>query len=218
MRRVRPIKALTTVVFSAALIGILANAVLFQKGRHAGTPSDILHGTWASVPVPPAKPAPDAVATGAVASAGDPAPAPSAAPSAPDAAAPTVDAAPAAPHRAAAAKHAAAKSEDAIGQLIGTSSSAGDKVAAKASERKSGEAKPDAVLLRTQRELKKLGYAVKPDGHMDGGTRQAMKRFAHDHHLKAEAELTPGLRRQIADASSAPAPAKAAAEPAPKAQ
>ena len=51
---------------------------------------------------------------------------------------------------------------------------------------------------------------------MDGGTRKAIKRFAHDHHLKDEAGLTPELRRQIADASeTSPKPA---AEPQPKAR
>ena len=70
LKRVRPVKALTTVVFSAALVGIVANAVLFQKGLHTGTPFDILHGLPARPPAAPEKvAASDPGSTGAVAAA-----------------------------------------------------------------------------------------------------------------------------------------------------
>ncbi len=192
--RIRPWKALATGLFSLTLVGIVANAVVFQKGRH---PAPLL-GTSQAVPAGQR----EAAATRTL----DPpaAPAPPPARSGPVAAVPVNDAATSSDEiPPASVKRAGAKPQrvDAIGKMLHAKSAVAETVPAGPA---SAEKASDAALLATQKRLAKLGYAVKPDGRMGTGTRRAIAQFEHDHHLKSEAEVTLHLRREIAAATPPP--------------
>lgn len=191
--RIKPFKALATVLFSLTLVGIVANAVVFQKGRH---PAPLL-GTSQAVPAVQRNVAmrtpepPDAAAPPSLRSAMVPA-VPAAGPAV------SADDIP-----SASVKRAAPKQQrvDGIGKLLHSKGAVAETDPAGPA---SAEKKPDAALLAIQKRLAKLGYAVKPDGRMGIGTRRAVERFEHDRHLKTEAEMSPHLRREIATATPLP--------------
>jgi hypothetical protein len=191
-----PNRILGGLVF-AITIAILVNALMLQHSRH---PAPLFHKTI-TVPVPdeaPAAPAPQPEA-----------PAPTAAV---PASAPAV-AGPPAPHPA----------RDPIGQLLKTEASAG--ATASESERpkpaphhheakaagtdgitqllkanadhEGSEDRPKTVAT-VQQALVKLGFVVRPDGHMGAVTRHALEQFEHDHALPVDGKLTPKLLRKLA--------------------
>jgi len=188
--RIKPFKALATGLFSLTLVGIVANAVVFQKGRH---PAPLL-GTSEAVPAGQRNVAtrtpepPDAAAPPSVRSAMIPA-------------VPVAGSAvPADDIPSASVKRAAPKRQpvDGIGKLLHAKGAVAETDPAGPA---STEKRPDAALLAVQKRLAKLGYAVKPDGRMGIGTRRAVERFEHDRHLKTEVEMSPHLRREIATAT-----------------
>jgi len=68
--------------------------------------------------------------------------------------------------------------------------------------------RPDAgdVIMAGQRALAKLGYAVKADGVMGAGTRQAIERFEQDRRLPATGEFSARTLRELSAASGIAVP------------
>jgi Putative peptidoglycan binding domain len=58
-------------------------------------------------------------------------------------------------------------------------------------------AAPSKLVLAAQRALVKLGFVLNPDGVVGATTRQAIKRYEHDHGLPVHGDLTPALMRQL---------------------
>ncbi len=185
------------------LIGIVANAVWFQRGRH---PAPLFAtGQTVSEPGLPASPPLALQRLQPVADAKT-----ASAESAPAAAAATTAEAPvettsALPVRTLSTKTVASKPrrDDGIARLLLGQPLASD-TGSMASASPSDARKPDAVVLATQRELVKLGYPVKPDGRMTTATRGAIEAFERKQHIKTENDaITPKLRREIATAVAA---------------
>lgn len=202
------LKALGGAAFSLVLIGIVANAVWFQRGRHPAplfaTGETIPEPGWpASPPLPMPRPLPVAEAA-TVAPESAPAVAATAAAEAP------VETTSALPVRTLSTKTVASRPrhDDGIARLLlgqplasDTESMAGAKGAA---AKGAADKKPDAALLATQRQLIKLGYPVKPDGRMSTATRGAIEAFERKQHIQAKNDaMTPKLKRRIAAAVAA---------------
>ena len=195
------LKALGSAVFSMVLIGIVANAVWFQRGRHPAP----LFATGQSIPetgLPEAPPLPlprpqpiaEEPAVPESAAAG-----PAAVAEAP------VESTASVPVRTLSTKTVASKShhDDGIARLLLGQPLASD-TGPMAGGNPSAGKKPDTALLATQRQLVRLGYPVKPDGRMSTATRGALEAFERKQHLKAENDaITPKLRREIAAAVAA---------------
>jgi peptidoglycan hydrolase-like protein with peptidoglycan-binding domain len=77
------------------------------------------------------------------------------------------------------------KKRDPIGQLLGVGETAPAET-------------PDKNVLAAQRALQKLGYVVKPDGLLGGGTRQAIEKFERDNHLPPKGEVNARLMKALA--------------------
>ena len=201
--RLAPIVSLKTLggaAFSMVLIGIVANAVWFQKGRH---PAPLFAtglaepGLPETPPLPLPRPQPVAAAdpagpesAGAVTAAAAEAPVESTA-SVPVRTVPTKTVA-SKPHR-----------DDGIARLLLGQPLASD-TGPMAGSNPSNVQKPDAALLATQRQLARLGYPVKPDGRMSTAMRGAIEAFERKQHIQAENDaITPKLRREIAAAVAA---------------
>ena len=193
-------KAVGAAAFSLVLIGIVANAVWFQRGRHPA-PLFATGQTASEAGLPPAPPLPmprplaatnaDATATGGATAA-----AASAAENVP------VEPTPALPVKTISTKAVASKPrhDDGIARLLLGQPLASDE-GLMADTAKGSDKKPDAALLAAQRQLVKLGYPVKPDGRMNPETRGAIKAFERKQHIQAENDaMTPALRRKIAAA------------------
>ena len=59
------------------------------------------------------------------------------------------------------------------------------------------------LTLAAQGALAKLGFAVKPTGAVDAGTRDALAEFAKSRHLPASSEITPKLVKTLTAAAAA---------------
>jgi hypothetical protein len=77
------------------------------------------------------------------------------------------------------------KKRDPISQLLG----GGGEAAAET---------PDKSVLYVQRALQKLGYVVKPDGVLGGGTRQAIEKFERENGLPAKGDPSPKVVKLLA--------------------
>ena len=155
----------------AALIGIVVNAVVFQRERH---PAPFFAGD----PTPPAvisAPAPAPPAPVAAAPA-----APPAKPAAAEVAPPLPVARPAARPPAPATT---TRSEDPIGELL------------RGKEAKDG--KDSKTVAAVQTALVRAGYVLKADGVMGEDTQDALSDFAKGHGLPASSELTPKLLAKL---------------------
>ncbi len=184
------------------LIGIVANAVWFQRGRHPAplfaTGQTISEpGLPESPPLPLPRPQPVAEVEPA---------APESAQAVPAAVAEApVESTASVPVRTLSTKTVASKPrhDDGIARLLLGQPLASD-TGPMAVGNPSVPKQPDAVLLATQRQLVKLGYPVKPDGRMSTATRGAIESFERKQHIQAEnAAITPKLRREIAAAVAA---------------
>jgi hypothetical protein len=80
------------------------------------------------------------------------------------------------------------RKRDPIGQLLGGGESAPAET-------------PDKNVAYAQRALQKLGYVVKPDGVLGGGTRQAIEKFERDNGLPAKGELNARVVKLLATRS-----------------
>jgi hypothetical protein len=76
-------------------------------------------------------------------------------------------------------------SRDAIGALLGGAET-------------SAAATPDKNVYFTQRALQRLGYVVKPDGKLSGGTRKAIENFERENGLPVKGEVSPKLLKALA--------------------
>ena len=185
------------------LIGIVANAVWFQRGRHPAplfaTGQTISEpGLPESPPLPVPRLQPVAEASTAAAES-----APVAA-AAPRSEAP-VETTSALPVKTLSTKTVASKArhDDGIARLLLGQPLASDRESM-TSANPSDAKKPDAVVRATQRQLAKLGYPVKPDGRMSTATRGAIEAFERKQHISAANDaITPKLRREIATAVAA---------------
>ena len=64
---------------------------------------------------------------------------------------------------------------------------------------------PDPDVMRAQHALLKLGFDVKPDGHLGSETRKALDKFASTHHLAVmPGTLTPRLLQALTAAAGKP--------------
>ena len=77
-----------------------------------------------------------------------------------------------------------AKKQDAIGQLLGADAPR--------------ENAPDSRVLSAQQALLRLGYVVRANGVMSGGTRQAIEKFERDNGLAPTGKVTPTLLKKLA--------------------
>lgn len=194
-----PNRVLGGLVF-AVTVAILVNALLLQHSRH---PAPLFH-TTVTVPVPQEPeqpPMPQAASE----------PAPSAAPAAPAETGPAQAAAVEAPQPP-------AKPRDAIAQLLKSDAPAsnaakpaphhrGRETEGKAasadgiSQLLKAEAAPDdekpKTVLAVQQALVKLGFVVRPDGHMGNVTRHAIEQYERDHGLPVEPRLSPKLLHRL---------------------
>ena len=177
-----PFRTVVATIFGLMLAGIVLNAVLLQRGRHpaplfgSASRARQAHVPTASVPLPLRRPVER----------------PSAEPLTIGQIAGSDDAA----GSSRPAGTSPAHKEDGIAQLL----------------RGGGRTQPDPAnaktsavnVLAAQRALQKLGYDVKPDGHMGAATRQALDKFEHDRHLSAQGELSSKVLRELADAAGLP--------------
>jgi hypothetical protein len=169
----RTLGGYVALLFSAALIGVVVNAVGFQHERH---PAPLVGAEpAASPPAPSAKP-PAAPAVDA-----SPAAAPAAQPSRLDAAPLPVARPPDRPAKDA----AAAKKPDAITDLL----------------RNGGGADSGRELVAAQRALMKLGYDIEADGVMGEDTLRALRDFEKSHSLPLSSEITPRLLAKLNSAA-----------------
>ena len=167
----------------AALIGIVVNAVVFQRERH---PAPFFAGD----PTPPAvisAPAPAPPAPVAAAPAALPAKPAAAAPAALPAKPAVAEVAPPLPVARPAARPPApattTRSEDPIGELL------------RGKEAKDG--KDSKTVAAVQTALVRAGYVLKADGVMGEDTQDALSDFAKGHGLPASSELTPKLLAKL---------------------
>ncbi|MGO9136043.1 MAG: peptidoglycan-binding domain-containing protein [Methylovirgula sp.] len=195
-----PNRILGGLVF-AITIAILVNALMLQHSRH---PAPLFHKTI-TVPVPdetPAAPAPQpeaaapAAAVPAPAVAGPPAPHPARDPIGQllktEAPAGTTASEPERPKPAPHHHEAKAAGTDGIAQLLKADS-----------DHEAAEDRPKTVAA-AQQALVKLGFVVRPDGHMGAVTRHALEQFERDHGLPVDGKLTPKLLRKLAAESGIP--------------
>lgn len=197
--RDHPLKALATGSFAIVLVGIIANATVFQRSRHPAPlfsgPERVASVQLPAVPVPPSRP-PDAIASAAALPIPDaPRETPSASPQPGGHATPARKPEP--PPTARSSDHAAApaRKDDGIARLIRGNDADG----APPSSADAGE----PSVLAAQRALATLGYPVKADGKMGETTRQALAAFQRDRHLSLGEGLTPKLLRKLAAAAGA---------------
>ncbi len=216
---IRPFKVLTVSAFSIALVGIVANAMVFQRGHHPAP----LFGLGRSIdgqpatppqsvaerPAPVTSPAVDRTGTGTVAPAAS-------APAAVDPAPRPVEPAP----RSAPAVHHAAKTRDpdAIDSLLSSAAPAAahprpGHVAVK------GAAKGDAAIKAAPTSASAAPADKAPARHADHAAKSAvgapsLARTDPKHHVKA---VTGAHPRPHAPSTSGSAAAEARAELAPKA-
>ncbi len=191
------LKAVGGAAFSLVLIGIVANAVWFQRGRHPAP----LFATAQTAPEPALSPPlpmprPQAATSDTVVPGGQTAVAASAAADL------AVEPTPALPVKTLSTRLVASKPrhDDGIARLLLGQTLASD-TGSMAGAAVAGDKKPDATVLATQRQLVKLGYPIKPDGRMSTATRGAIEAFEHKQHIQSESDaITPGLRRKIAAA------------------
>ena len=177
--RAHPLKTAVASVLMLAMAGIVGNAVLFQKGRHPAP----LFGT-AQHPAATSETAAEV-------------PLPAARPEEPAASLPLPPAAvQARSAEAEPARAAAPVSKDGITQLL----EGGKPHASAPAEPKVA----DATVSGAQRALEKLGYDVKPDGHLGATTHQAIAKFQRDRHQPADGALSPKLLHQLGVASTVP--------------
>ncbi len=202
--RVAPLvslRGLGAAAFSLVLIGIVANAVWFQRGRHPAplfaTGQPVSESVWpASPPLPTPRPQP-------VVEAG-PTP-PESAPAATPVVEAPVEATSALPVRTVSTKAVASKPhhDDGIARLLLGQPLASD-TGSMAGADTIVDKKTDGAVLATQRQLVKLGYPVTPDGRMSTATRGAIEAFERQQHMRVENDaITPTLKRKIAAALSA---------------
>jgi hypothetical protein len=78
---------------------------------------------------------------------------------------------------------------DPIGQLLKNSGSG---------TQNASPAEPNKTVLGAQRALVKLGFVLKPDGHMGATTKQALETFERDRGLPAHGALTTKVLRELA--------------------
>lgn len=88
-------------------------------------------------------------------------------------------------HEGVAANETKRGTNDSIGQLLKSDTSP------------AAEDRPQTVLA-VQHALVKLGFVVRPDGHMGAVTRHAIEQFEHDHGMQVEGRLTPKLLHRLA--------------------
>lgn len=172
----------------AALGGILANALIFQKARHpaplfAGQVRD--KGVDLPLPQPrPPSPAAREAEPPVVRTAPEERPAPrsrAGAPESPPAASPTSPPA------------VEARPHDPISELILNGSTRDTQPAVSKS------------VLAAQKALVKLGYVLKADGLMGASTRQAIERYERDRGRAPKGVLTPSVLRSLSAESGVPA-------------
>jgi hypothetical protein len=163
-------------VVAAVLTGIVLNAVYFQKGRHpaplfAQAPTVAPRSVVADIPVPAPRPS-DRVFQSAVPL--PPASVPVAAPAA-------VPGPPPSPRITPVRTEPAEQKRDLIGALIKT------------------EAMPDYSdrVAAAQKALMKVGYVLRPDGHMGTGTRKALEQFQRERSLTVTGELDARTLREL---------------------
>ena len=195
-------KAVGGAAFSLVLIGIVANAVWFQRGRHPA-PLFATGQTASEAGLPPSPPIPMPRPPAAAATEAD-----TSSPKGATAVAASVTAdaslepAPTLPVKTLATKPVAGKPrhDDGIARLLLGQPLASD-TGSMDGATKADDKKPDAALLATQRQLVRLGYPVRPDGRMSTATRGAIEAFERKQHIQAENDaITPALRRKIAAA------------------
>ena len=212
LMRAHPAKTALGAILLLGMGVIVSNATLFQRGRHPaplfGTPPHASSApATAAVPIPRSRPNEFVASTP---SAPAIAPSPSAVPSS-DAAS------------------SQAGREDGIGRLLERGSKLPVVVthSAQATPAKPSTPKEDGIakLLETggkpqtasqggrtaaadiigaQRALQKLGYDIKPDGHLGTATRQALEKFQRGHHLPVDGALSPKILHQLGVAQSLP--------------
>lgn len=78
---------------------------------------------------------------------------------------------------------------DSIGQMLRSNASHD-------SHEKTLDERPQTVLA-VQHALVKLGFVVRPDGHMGAVTRHALEQFERNHGMPQEGRLTPALLRRL---------------------
>jgi hypothetical protein len=178
----KPGRILAAVVFTGMLCGIVVNALFFQTARH---PAPIFHGPVIARPAHPATPPMPLAAPSAI-------PMPPQRPLEKAGAPQAQNASPVAPTPA--APRAAEPARDQIGALL--SGGAAQNAGADASPR----------IAAAQKALVKLGYVVKSDGVMGGGTRKAIELFEQSRKMPVTGELSPRVTRELSIASGIPVP------------
>lgn len=182
--RAYPGRSAVTVASTLMMIGIVGNATLMQRGRHPA-PLFADPPVQASVPLPRARPI---RSVGSEPSSRGPLVASGPAETDPVAAAPP-------PRPTSGGDELARRRErSAIGAI--------------ADDTPTGVAAPkipDPDVLRAQHALVKLGYDIKPDGHLGAETRKALDKFASAHHLAVmQGTLTPRLLQALTAAAGKP--------------
>jgi hypothetical protein len=171
-----------------ALVGVPMNALFFQDGRHPAplfsvqAPAPEAENVAAAAPTPPTRPAQMQAARAEAEAVRPEAPARPAQRSAAKSEAAASKAEIMKTEAPAPAK--ADKKRDPISQLLGVGETAPTEA-------------PDKNVLAAQRALQKLGYVVKPDGLLGGGTRQAIEKFERDNHLPPKGEVNARLMKLL---------------------
>jgi rhodanese-related sulfurtransferase len=184
-----PREVLAALILAGASAAITVNALGLQTGRH---PAPLFSSgrLAAEHPLPPARPA-----------------------AAPPAAAGVLPAVGASPMPPARTPFAQSSSADAINLSRAASADSpkpardaiGDLIRASEPASQASAAGDTARVARAQAALTKLGYgALKADGVMGGGTRQAIERFEKDRKLPVSGELGTRTMRELAAQSRLP--------------
>lgn len=166
-----------------AAVGVPMNALFFQDGRHpaplfSARPPAADKNDVAAKPTPPARPSDIAARVESEPVKAEPTRAPAKTERARPEPARTET------NRTDIGKSAGAeKKRDPIGQLLSGGAATTDG--------------PDKNVLAAQKALLKLGYVLRADGVLGGGTRRAIEKFERDNGLPAKGELTPKIMRQI---------------------
>jgi Putative peptidoglycan binding domain len=177
-----PRESLAVLILAGASAAITVNALGLQTGRH---PAPLFSGARLAPehPLPPARPAAAAQPAASALPAGAAAPVP--------------------PARTAAPALSSTADSVSLARTEGTKSAKatiGDLIRETESATNSTVNAPDAArVAKAQAALTKLGYgALKPDGVMGAGTRQAIERFEKDRKLAVTGELGPRTARELA--------------------
>ena len=185
LMRAYPGRSAATIVSTLMMAGIVGNATLMQRGRHPA-PLFADPPVQAQGPLPRAKP---------IRSAAAPLEPPASGPQVASGAgeiSPSVPAPQARPGPA--GDEPVRRRERSLGQI--TDDTPTGVAAPKA---------PDPDVMRAQHALVKLGFDIKPDGHLGSETRKALDKFASAHHLAVmPGTLTPRLLQALTAAAGKP--------------